>query len=126
MQDFRRLKVWGRAHEHAVDVRKATRSFPRAGYASLKSQVTRSAESIVFNIVEGCGSGTQTEFARFLTIAIKSAFELESQVLLARDYDALEEVKAKQLADETTEIRRMLYGLRARVIDSGDDTNPND
>ncbi|MEO5903513.1 MAG: four helix bundle protein [Gemmatimonadaceae bacterium] len=77
MQDYHNLDVWARAHAQSLKVRKATRQFPRSGYASLKKQMTTAAESITFNIVEGCGASSQKDFARFLDISIKSAFELE-------------------------------------------------
>src|SRR5687767_9939351 len=63
MQDFHRLDVWERAHSLALAVRQATRAFPRTGYADLKSQLTRAAESIATNIVEGCAAATPKEFA---------------------------------------------------------------
>lgn len=119
MQPFRRLDVWKRAHAHALNVRRATRSFPRSGYTKLKSQIVASAESIVFNIVEGCGANTNPEFARFLDISIKSTMELEAQLQLARDYGILHEREWRTLTAETVEIRRMLCGLRKRVL--GDD-----
>ena len=123
MQDYRRLNVWTRAHPHAVAVRKATHSFPRCGFAELKKQITTAAESIAFNIVEGCGASSNPDFARFLQISIKSAYELEYQLLLARDYGVLIEGRWKALSKETVEIRMMLCGLRKRVLGSKDDPN---
>ena len=118
MQDFRRLRVWRKAHAHVLNVRRATHRFPRTGYSSLKSQVTEAAESVPYNIVEGCGSHTQKEFARFLDVGIKSTSELEYQLLLARDYGVLAPETWKALTDETIDIRRMLCGLRAKVLES--------
>lgn len=118
MQDYRRLRVWRKAHALALIVRRATHRFPRTGYASLKSQVTRAAESVPFNIVEGCGSHSQKEFARFLEISIKSTSELEYQLLLAKDYGVLVPDKWQTLTEETVDTRRMLCGLRAKVIES--------
>ena len=79
----------------------------------------RAAESIAFNIVEGCGSASQKELARFLDISIKSASELEYQLVLARDYGVLGESAWKALGEGTIDIRRMLCGLRAKVLESG-------
>ena len=115
VQDYRHLRVHGNAHALAVRVRGATTLFPRSGYASLKAQMTSAAESIAFNIVEGCGANSQKELARFLDIAIKSAMELEYQVVLARDYGVLRHRACQELTAETIEVRRMLYGLRAKV-----------
>jgi four helix bundle protein len=121
MQDYRRLDVWSRAHAQNLSVRNATNQFPKTGYSQLKSQMTRAAESIAFNIVEGCGSARQKEYARFLEIAIKSAFELEYQLLLSKDYGVINESAWKQISGETIEIRRMLYGLRKKVLASLDE-----
>ena len=82
------------------------------------SALIRAAESIAFNIVEGCGSTSQKELARFLDISIKSASELEYQLMLARDYGVLGESVWKALSEGTTDIRRMLCGLRAKVLES--------
>lgn len=115
MQDYRHLRVWKEAHRLALGVRKGTNKFP-TGYSSLKSQTTRSAESIAFNIVEGCGAGSQKEFARFLGISIKSSMELEYQLQLASDYNILDALISEQLGEKTRDVRKMLCGLRNRVL----------
>jgi four helix bundle protein len=117
MQPFRRLDVWKRAHAHALNVRKATRAFPRRGYTSLKSQIIDAAESVPFNIVEGCGADTNKEFARFLGISIKSTMELEAELQMARDCRVLSLRDWQLLTRETIEIRRMLWGLRKKVLE---------
>jgi four helix bundle protein len=117
MQDFRRLLVWQRAHEHVLTVRRAVRGFPRTERGSLKSQMLSAAESIVFNIVEGCGSASSKELARFLDISIKSTCELEYQLQLATDCNLLPAHVWSPLSAETIQIRRMLCGLRRRVLD---------
>lgn len=116
MQDHRRLRVWDKAHTLALAIRRVTRRFPRSGYSSLQSQMTRSAESVVLNIVEGCGSRTPREFARFLDIGIKSTAELEAQLELAKDYGILAERNWKTLSEESIDTRRMLCGLRTKVL----------
>jgi len=76
----------------------------------------RAAESIVFNVAEGCGATSQREFARFLEIGIKSTLELESQLELAKDYDILKAQTWESRSKDTVDARRMLYGLRSRVL----------
>lgn len=112
MQSFRGLLVWHKAHALALNVRRATRWLPRVGYQSLRSQTVSSAESVVCNIVEGCGASTRKEFARFLDIGIKSTCELEYQLQLAADCGVLPQRTLKSLSAETVEVRRMLCGLR--------------
>jgi four helix bundle protein len=116
MQDHRKLRVWRKAHELAIAIRQATRRLPRSGYASLQSQITRAAESIVLNIAEGCGTTSQREMARFLDISIKSSVELEAQLELARDYKAFENSTWEVLSPLVIDVRRMLCGLRKKVL----------
>ena len=85
MQDFRQLLVWKRAHAFALNVRRAAQVLPRVGYTDLKSQMTRAAQSIVDNIVEGCGAASRLEFARYLDISVKSTSEVDYQLEFARD-----------------------------------------
>ena len=118
MQDHRNLRVWRQAHELAVNIRHATADFPAGGYTSIQSQMVRAAESIVFNIAEGCGATSQREFARFLGISIKSSFELEAQCELAKDYGALREAAWKELVSALVSVRRMLFALRKKVLAS--------
>ena len=115
MQDYRQLRVHASAHSLAISVRAATRRFPRSGYTSLKKQMTSAAESISFNIVEGCGADSQKDFARFLEIAIKSATELENQLKLAKDYGILSKLDWEALSESTIAARKMLCGLRKKV-----------
>ncbi len=116
MQDYRKLSVWDKAHTLALAIRSVTRRFPRSGYGSLQTQMVRAAESTVFNIVEGAGSRTSKDFARFLDIAIKSTRELEAQLELAKDYGVLPSSNWETLTEEATDIRRMLCGLRLKVL----------
>lgn len=76
-----------------------------------------SGESVVFNIVEGCGAAGSKEFARFLDISIKSTGELEYQLELAVEAELLSDLKGRPLAAEAVEIRRMLCVLRRRVLE---------
>jgi four helix bundle protein len=123
VQDYRRLRIWQKAHQLALCVHTETNRFPRSGYASLKSQMIRSAESIAFNVVEGCGASSQKEFARFLEIGIKSAGELQYQLTLAADYRILSIKEFDELTAETIDTRKMLCGLRAKVLAT---TTPTD
>ena len=118
MQDFRNLRVWRKSHQLTLAVRRAAGRLPRTGYASLRTQITTSAESIAFNIVEGCGSSSGKELARFLDISIKSTMELEYQLKLAMDYGVLGLEEGRGLSGEVVDTRRMLCGLKKKVLAS--------
>lgn len=92
MQDFRQLKVWEKAHQLTLSIYKVTSDFPKTEQYGLVSQMRRSAASITCNIAEGCGRGSDQDFARFLQMALGSACELEYQLLLAKDLGWLQPI----------------------------------
>jgi four helix bundle protein len=108
MRDFKRLKVWEKAHRLAVFAYRATTQFPKSEIYGMTSQIRRSAASIPANIAEGCGRNTGADLARFLHIAMGSASELEYHLLLARDLALMESTDYDSLAAGVTEVKRML------------------
>jgi four helix bundle protein len=85
VKDFHDLKVWQKAHELTLAVYRTTAGFPRQELYGLTSQLRRSCASIPANLAEGCGRNGDAELARFRSIAMGSASELEYHLLLARD-----------------------------------------
>ncbi len=118
MQDYKHLQFWQRAHALAIALHRSVRRFARSGHANLRSQLTRAADSIATNIVEGCGASTTREFARFLDISIKSANETEYHLLCARDLELLSGTDWQRYSVETVEIRKMIYVYRRKVLAS--------
>ena len=115
MQDFRRLDVWEKAHELVVIVYRATTNGSERRYPGLASQLRRAASSIPANIAEGCGHGSQREFARFLQMALASAHELHYHLLLGRDLEVLPIAMFARLEARTEQVKKMLSALMARV-----------
>jgi four helix bundle protein len=111
MQSFRNLKVWEKAHVLTLDVYKSSKLFPREESYGLTGQMRRSSASIGANIAEGSCRKGDSEFGRFLQIAMGSASELEYHLLLARDLELLKSLDYQRLSDEVTEVKRMLASL---------------
>lgn len=111
MKDFRDLKVWEKSHQLTLAVYKATVRFPKDETYGLTSQLRRSGVSIPANIAEGCGRGSDAELAQFLQIAMGSASELEYHLLLARELKLFSSSDYEPLADQVTEVKRMLASL---------------
>jgi four helix bundle protein len=111
MQSFRNLKVWEKAHAVTIEIYTASRSFPKEELYGLTSQMRRASASIGANIAEGSCRKGDTEFGRFLQIAIGSASELEYDLLLARDLRILEATDYERLSTGVVEVKRMLAAL---------------
>ena len=111
MTDFKKLKVWQKAHVMALDVHRVAGQIRGPKHASLRSQMTRAAMSVPTNIVEGCGQQSAREFSRFLRIALNSTSELEYHLLAARDLKVVRPSGSLTLISQVIEVRKMLYGL---------------
>ena len=116
MNDFRQLKVWQKGKRLAVLVYGATAAYPRSERFGLVHQTRRAAVSISANIAEGCGRRSNRDMARFVDIALGSAYELASHVELAADLGFMTTSTRQELIDCTSEVRRMLVGLRKSLL----------
>jgi len=105
MKDYRRLKVWEKAHSLTLRLYQTTRGFPREEIYGLTRQIRRCSSSIGANIAEGCGKRGNAEFQRFLQIASGSGSELDYHLLLARDLGFLAAEDYRGLAEELAVIR---------------------
>lgn len=72
---FEKLEVWQLALEYCDLVYHMAQKLPRSEDYNLKSQITRAATGIAFNIAEGSTGQSDAEQARFLGVAIRSLIE---------------------------------------------------
>jgi four helix bundle protein len=121
--DFKRLKVWQKAHVMALDVHRIAGQIRAAKHASLRSQMIRAAMSVPANIVEGSSQQSAREFSRYLRIALNSTTELEYHLLTARDLGAIRAPDSLTLISQVTEVRKMLYGLLRYLASRSEDNH---
>jgi len=112
VQDYRDLKVWQAAMELTTAIYAITSRFPTSEAFGLSSQMQRAAVSIPSNIAEGHARDSTKEFLRFVSIAMGSLAEIETQLILSNRLNYIEEDKLGTLFGQTGEIRRMLRGLQ--------------
>ena len=93
------------------DVYQATRSFPIEERFGLITQMRRSAVSIPSNLAEGHTRAEVNEFRRFISIALGSVAELETQITLSSELEFLNEQAAGDLLKQIDIIGKMLRGL---------------
>ena len=111
MRNFRELVIWQKAMTIARSTYKLTANFPKDERYGLTSQVNRAVVSIPSNIAEGCSRTSHADFARFLEIAQGSAFEVETQLILACDLKYIKEDVFSELLEEIQYLQRQINKL---------------
>jgi len=84
MSDYRKLKVWHRTIDFITRAYAVTSLFPPTEVYGLTNQIRRAATSIALNIAEGATSVYDSEYNRFVHLAIRSANEVAAGFEIAK------------------------------------------
>lgn len=103
--------MYQRALDLVALVYRLTASWPADERFGLTSQVRRAATSIVLNIAEGAGAGSEAEFAKFLRYSLRSKYEVMAGVDIAVRTGLIAEHDAPAIRQEAEEVASMLVGL---------------
>ena len=115
VKSYRDLSAWQKARLLVKEVYLLTAAFPVGERFGLVSQMNRSAVSIPSNIAEGYGRATTQDYLHFLRIARGSAYELETQLVLAQDLGLCTEERGLRVQVVLQEEIRILQGLIAAL-----------
>ena len=107
MSTHKDLKVWEKSMDLVVSTYKLSSHFPAAEKFGLTSQMRRAAVSVPSNIAEGAARSSTKEYIRFLYISLGSLSELETQFLISKRLEYINDI----LEESIIEIRKMLLGL---------------
>ncbi|MFS4456733.1 four helix bundle protein [Maribacter sp. 2304DJ31-5] len=110
--NFRKLKVWNEGISLVNVTYRMTKNFPDIEKFNLTSQMIRCAVSIPSNIAEGSSKGTNKHFGKFLEISLGSAFEWETQLIIAFNQGYLTDEKFKNLEQRIRQLQKMTSGFQ--------------
>ncbi|WP_439128583.1 four helix bundle protein [Polaribacter sp.] len=85
MHRYKDLKFWQLSRTFCKYIYQITSSFPNSEKFGLVSQLRRAVVSIPSNVAEGASRNSNKNFSRFLTIALGSYYEIETQLLISFD-----------------------------------------
>jgi four helix bundle protein len=111
IQSYRDLDAWKIAMKLAVAVYEITKVLPREELYGLSAQLRRAVVSIPSNISEGHQQGTRS-YAHFVTLALGSLAEMETQLELATRLGYLTPTEPIPISLLGVHTRRILHGLR--------------
>lgn len=112
MGDFTKLKVWQFSKNISIAVYKLINESPKLlKDFGLRDQLQRSAVSIPSNIAEGEELDTLKQGIRHFYIAKGSCAELITQLIIAKEIEVVDKVKANDLIEKTNIVSVALYKL---------------
>lgn len=114
-KSYRDLEVWQKSMRLAEKIYQVTQNFPSEERFGLTNQLRRAAVSVPSNLAEGHARFGAGEFSRFISIAMGSVAELETQILLSTDLGYIDGAIADELLAELDGIGKMLRGLAKSI-----------
>jgi len=104
---FEDLLFWQKSRDLTRHIYTSTSKAAFRTDFGLREQIQRAAVSVMSNIAEGFGRGSNSEFVQFLFVAKGSLSEVKSKLYVAMDLNYInntEFTKAYELADEISKI----------------------
>lgn len=122
MHNYENLEVWKKGMDLVQEVYQITKQFPDIERFGITSQITRAAVSIPSNIAEGAGRNSNKDFVHFLSIALGSAYELDTQMTLCKRIGYIYEEQYNTINNLIHDLQRMLINLQAKINPSDNET----
>ena len=114
--NYRDLKVWQIAVDVVEAVYRLTREFPKHESYGIAQQIQRAAVSVPSNIAEGHARASTKEFLHYISIALGSLAELETQLIVATRLQYLKTQELDSILQQTDETGKMLRGLQKTLM----------
>jgi four helix bundle protein len=111
INSFTDLTAWREAHTLVILIYKSTDKFPSKETFSLIDQMRRACVSISSNIAEGFARKGKKEKLQFYFMSKGSLTELQNLLLVAKDVGYLDQVKFKEIAENTVTVHKLINGL---------------
>lgn len=108
---FEDIQAWQKARIIAKEIYVSSGKGEFGKDFDLRSQIRRSAVSIMANIAEGQGRRTNKDFANFLNISLGSAAETKSHLYLALDLNYIVQKDFGDIYEKLDEVGRMIFAL---------------
>lgn len=115
IRSFRDLIAWQKAVALCKGVYAISATFPDAERFGLTAQIRRAVVSIPSNIAEGYGRRRTKDYMRYLDVARASLYEVDTQLVLARELGFASDSDLEPLILLLNEAGRILSGLIASV-----------
>ncbi|SDE41103.1 four helix bundle protein [Ulvibacter litoralis] len=104
------MDVWKKSMDLVEAIYKISAQFPKEEIYGLTSQIRRSAVSVPSNVAEGAARKSDKEFIQFISIALGSLSEVETQYYLSVRLGFIQE--SETLKNQLNSVGKLLLGTR--------------
>lgn len=111
------LLAWQKAMDLVVNIYRITESFPPEERYNLTSQLRRAAVSVPSNIAEGAADRSKAQFINYLSTAIGSLSELDTQIEIVHRLNYVSEEDATSLLEKIDQCQAITWGLKRSIQD---------
>ena len=108
----RNLEAWKTAMSLVKEIYSVTGKFPKEERYGLVYQMRRAAVSVPSNIAEGAADRTDSQFINFLSTALGSLAELDTQIELSKSFGFIDESDFNSIYDLHNRTKALVFGLR--------------
>ncbi|MBI4711623.1 MAG: four helix bundle protein [Candidatus Omnitrophica bacterium] len=115
IKSFKDLLIWQKGIEIVKSVYELTRRFPKEETYGLTSQIRRAAVSLPANVAEGFKRYFPKEYRHFLLIALGSAAELETEIIISCELSYLSKEELEAVSEKIDHFSRMISSLLKKL-----------
>ena len=108
IKSYKDLLIWQKGIVIVKEMYLLCADFPKNEIYGLQSQMKRASISIPSNIAEGYGRNYTQNYIQFLKIARGSLLELETQIIISKELNLINENKYNNITSLITEENKML------------------
>lgn len=108
----KKLVAWQKSMDLVEKIYALSKRFPRDEVYGLTSQVRRAAVSVPSNIAEGAAGRSSVQFRNYLSVAIGSLNELDTQLEIAQRVGYVDAKAVSETVALVDECLAVTYGLR--------------
>jgi len=108
IKSYKDLLIWQKGIQIVKESYLRCENLPNNEVFGLQQQIKRSAVSIPSNIAEGYGRNSTKNYVQFLRYSLGSLYELETQVLIAKELEMINETVLSTLSDLIVQESKML------------------
>lgn len=115
MKNYKELNVWTQGIQLVKMSFALAKKLPSEEKYGISSQLTRATVSIPANIAEGSSRNSDKDYARFLQIALGSAFEVQTYLVIIKEMKWTEAEEVERIYELLEQEIKMIHSFLRKL-----------